>query len=68
MPEREIEGWRDYGRQVETAFALLGAGRCLDRLGDARSADLRAGAEQIFSGLGADPFVPLIEGRPNQAG
>jgi len=66
--ERAIEGWRDYGHQVETALALLGAGRCLDRLGDARSADLRAGAEQIFSGLGADPFVPLIEGRPNEAG
>ena len=58
-------GWRDYGHQVETGLALLGAGRCLERLGDARSADLRAGAAQIFGGLGADPFVPLIEGRPN---
>jgi class 3 adenylate cyclase/tetratricopeptide (TPR) repeat protein len=63
--ERAVEGWRDYGHQVETGLALLGAGRCLERLGDARSTDLRAGAALIFGGLGADPFVPLIEGRPN---
>jgi hypothetical protein len=65
--ERAVQGWGDYGHQVETALALLGAARCMDRLGDARSADLRARAEQIFSGLRADPFVPLIEGRPNEA-
>jgi hypothetical protein len=63
--ERAVDGWRDYGHQVETGLALLGAGRCLERLGDTRSAELRARAEQIFGGLGADPFVPLIEGRPN---
>ena len=63
--ERAVEGWADYGHQVETGLALLGAGRCLERLGDARSGDRRARAEQIFAGLGADPFVPLIEGRPD---
>jgi class 3 adenylate cyclase/tetratricopeptide (TPR) repeat protein len=63
--ERAVRGWSDYGHQVETGLALLGAARSLERLGDARSADLRARAEQIFSGLGADPFVPLIEGRPD---
>jgi class 3 adenylate cyclase/tetratricopeptide (TPR) repeat protein len=63
--ERAVEGWRHYGHQVETGLALLGAGRCLERLGDARSADLRAGAAQIFGGLGAEPFAPLIEGRPS---
>jgi tetratricopeptide (TPR) repeat protein len=63
--ELAVEGWRDYGHQVETGLALLGAGRCLERLGDPRSADLRAGATEIFGGLGAHPFEPLIEGRPN---
>jgi len=50
---------------VETGLALLGAGRCLERRGDTRSADLRARAERIFGGLSADPFVPLIDGRAN---
>ena len=63
--ERAVEGWGGYGHQVETALALLGGARCLERLGDARSADLRTRAEQIFVGLDAEPFVPLIEGRPN---
>lgn len=53
--ERAVEGWRDYGHQVETGLALLGAGRCLERLGDARSADLLARAEEIFAGLQAQP-------------
>jgi tetratricopeptide (TPR) repeat protein len=66
--EQAAEAWQDYGHQVETGLALLGAGRCLERLGDARSVDLRARAEQIFGGLGAVPFVPLIEGRPNEVG
>jgi hypothetical protein len=55
--ERAVEGWRDYGHQVETGLALLGAGRCLERLGDARSADLLARAEEIFAGLQAPPAV-----------
>ena len=63
--ERAVAGWGDYGHQVETGLALLGAGRCLERRGDTRSADLRARAEQIFGGLSADPFVPLIDGRAN---
>ena len=52
-----VEGWRDYGHQVETGLGLLGAGRCLERLGDARSADLLARAEEIFAGLQAQPAV-----------
>jgi hypothetical protein len=53
--QRAVEGWRDYGHQVETGLALLGAGRCLGRLGDARSADVLARAEQIFAELQAQP-------------
>ena len=66
--EQAVEGWRNYGHQVETALALLGAGRCLDRLADARSADLRARAAQILGALGADPSMPLIETSPNESG
>jgi tetratricopeptide (TPR) repeat protein len=60
--ERAVEGWTDYGHQVETGLALLGAARCLDAMGDARSAERRARAGEIFEGLGAAPFVPLREG------
>src|SRR5262245_47852852 len=60
--ERAVEGWREYGHQVETGLALLGAARCLEAMGDARSADHRAHADEIFGGLGAAPFVPLREG------
>ena len=55
--EEAVEGWRNYGHQVETGLALLGAGRCLERLGGARSADLLARAEEIFAGLQAPPAV-----------
>jgi class 3 adenylate cyclase/tetratricopeptide (TPR) repeat protein len=61
--ERAIEGWSDYGHQVETGLALLGAARCYKKLDDARSTDRSARAEEIFGGLGAHPFVPLSEGR-----
>ena len=60
--ERAAEGWRDYGHQVETGLALLGAARCLEAMGDARSTERRAQADEIFAGLGAVPFVPLREG------
>jgi predicted ATPase/class 3 adenylate cyclase len=55
--ERAVEGWRDYGHQVEMGLALLGASRCLGRLGDPRSPDRRSRAEEIFAGLQAPPAV-----------
>ena len=61
--ERAVEGWSDYGHQVETGLALLGAARCLETLGDVRWTDRGARAEEIFGGLGAHPFVPLSDGR-----
>ena len=61
--ERAVEGWSDYGHQVETGLALLGAARCLEKLGDVRWTDRGARAEEIFGGLGAHPFVPLSDGR-----
>ena len=63
LHERAVGGWSDYGHQIETGLALLGAARCLEKLGDARSTDRSARAEEIFGGLGAHPFVPLSEGR-----
>jgi hypothetical protein len=49
---------------VETGLALLGAGRCLERLGDARSADLLARAEEIFAGLQAQPALGETTSEP----
>jgi predicted ATPase len=60
--ERAVEGWEGYGHQVETGLGLLGSARCLEALGDPRSTERRARAEEIFGGLGAAPFVPLREG------
>ena len=45
-----------------TLPALLGAARCLEAMGDARSAERRARADEICEALGAVPFVPLREG------
>ena len=55
--EQAVEGWRDYGHRVEMGLALLGASRCLGRLGDPRSPDRRSRAEEIFAGLQAQPAV-----------
>jgi predicted ATPase/class 3 adenylate cyclase len=55
--EQAVEGWRDYGHQVEMGLALLGASRCLGRLGDPRSPDRRSRAEETFAGLQAQPAV-----------
>ncbi|MGA9160388.1 MAG: adenylate/guanylate cyclase domain-containing protein [Actinomycetota bacterium] len=54
--EQAVEGWDLYGHHLETGMALLGAGRCLAGLDDARSADRRARADEIFEGLGARPI------------
>jgi class 3 adenylate cyclase/tetratricopeptide (TPR) repeat protein len=53
--ERAVTGWKDYDHQLETGIGLLGASRCLGRLGDPRSPDRRSRAEQIFAGLQAHP-------------
>jgi hypothetical protein len=55
--ERAVMGWNDYGHQLETGIALLGAGRCFGRLGDPRSQDRRARAEEILTGLQAEPTL-----------
>ncbi len=62
--ERAVTGWDGYGHQLETAIALLGAGRCLGRLGDPSSADRRARAEEIFAGLHAQPAFAETIGNP----
>jgi tetratricopeptide (TPR) repeat protein len=57
--EEAIPEWTEYGHVVETGRALLGAGRCLTRMGhqDARRRLLRA--KEIFTELGAS--VLLVE-------
>ena len=52
-------GWADFSHRPETAFAELGAGRCLLELGRPDEATTRLrGARDAFSGLGA---VRLVE-------
>jgi len=62
--ERAVTGWNGYGHRLETGIGFLGASRCLERLGDPRSPDRRARAEEIFAGLQAQPAI--AETTPNQ--
>ena len=55
--ERATTGWNGYGHRLETGIELLGASRCLGRLGDPRASHRRARAEEIFAGLQAQPAV-----------
>jgi tetratricopeptide (TPR) repeat protein len=58
--ERHLEAagrWERFGVVPERGHSLLGAGRCLMRLGAEGAETPLAEAEAIFSGLRADPLV-----------
>ena len=63
--------WRAHGYMVEEGRAALGAGRCLARLGRAEAAAMLERAGEIFTDLGATPWLEetdaLLErvGRPD---
>ena len=59
--DEAAEGWADYGHVPATGGALLGAARCLGRLGRAEAAHRRARAREVFAGLGADPLVAEVD-------
>ena len=47
-----VERWREFGRVPERAYALLGLGRCLLRLGGAEADVPLREAQKLFSSLG----------------
>lgn len=49
--------WADYGHVLEHGQALLGAGRCLRRLGRVNTTETLRAAREIFAGLAARPLV-----------
>jgi len=55
--EDALRGWNEFGHVLETGMALLGAGRCLARLGRSESVDHVRRARETFVGLGADLLV-----------
>jgi class 3 adenylate cyclase/tetratricopeptide (TPR) repeat protein len=52
-----LDEWRSHGFVVEEGRAALGAGRCLVRLGRPDAAGSLARAREIFTGLGATPWL-----------
>ena len=52
-----VRGWTEFGHVLETGMALLGAGRCLGRLGRSESEDHVRRAREIFVGLRAELLV-----------
>jgi class 3 adenylate cyclase/tetratricopeptide (TPR) repeat protein len=47
--------WEAFGNLLETAYALLGQGRCEQELGDPAAADTLSRARDMFDGMGAAP-------------
>jgi class 3 adenylate cyclase/tetratricopeptide (TPR) repeat protein len=52
-----VVGWTEFGHAFETGMALLGAGRCLARLGRSESVDHVRRARDVFARLGAERMV-----------
>jgi class 3 adenylate cyclase/tetratricopeptide (TPR) repeat protein len=60
--EVAAEGWQRFGHVVEQAFALLGQGRCLVRVGEhASAAEPLKAAREIFARLEAAPLVADVD-------
>jgi len=55
--EEAVRGWIEFGHVLETGMALLGAGRCLARMGRSESVDHVRRARETFVGLGAELLV-----------
>ena len=59
--EEAVRGWTEYGHMPETGHALLGAGRCLARLGHSNAGDRLRHARVIFEGLGAALMMAEVD-------
>jgi class 3 adenylate cyclase/tetratricopeptide (TPR) repeat protein len=63
--EEAAHAWARWGHAVEQAFALLGGGRCLIRLGRPEEArDRLEAARATFARLGAGPVLAGLEALP----
>lgn len=51
------EGWREFGNVPERAYALLGQGRCLARLGKPEAAEPLREARALFASMGYKPAL-----------
>ena len=57
LHDRAAAGWERFGHVAERGQALLGAGRCLRRLGRPEAAARLESARAVFERLGARPLV-----------
>jgi tetratricopeptide (TPR) repeat protein len=57
LHDQAAAGWGRYGHVAEQGQALLGAGRCLRRLGRPEAAAPLQAAHEVFERLGAGPLV-----------
>jgi hypothetical protein len=57
MFEEAALGWEGYGHVLETGLALLGAGRCLAKLGRPEANDWLGRGRTVFDGLGASELA-----------
>jgi tetratricopeptide (TPR) repeat protein len=55
--------WQEFGNVPERAYALLGQGRCLAALGDARAQGPLAEAAELFGSMGYRPALAETERR-----
>ena len=65
---RAAEAWAAYGQVLEHGWALLGAGRCLRRLGRPAAAERLAAARAALAGLGAGPLLAEADACLGDAG
>ncbi len=61
-----ITGWTGFGHVLETGNALLGAGRCLTRLGRPEADDRFHRAKATFEQLGAQAMVAEVDASSQQ--
>ena len=52
-----VERWRGFGNVPERAYALLGQGRCLSAIADAKAESPLREARELFASMGYTPAL-----------